>query len=188
MEERASGADAAKAYRLRKALQAGTIGPIDKLWLADYEERAERRKKRRAEAFGASRSQSGRKVKFEMEEAEQSEAIGTGTAAAAAASAALVAKEEGRRLDSLTIESVNALKEAVAVYRDVCQDLRRQVKVYAETQVEMFEAVREQYLARTQAEINALEAQSQNGDPLMKLADEFLPHVLKNGGNGRAPG
>ncbi len=178
----ASAGDAAKAYRLRKALAAGTIMPIDKLWLADYDEKAAQRK--RARSIGASRSKSGRKVKFEMEEAAESEAVGTGTAAAVAAAAALEVKEEGRRLDTLTLGALDVLREAVTVYRDMSLMMRRRMFELEETHAELLGAVRDQYLARTQAEINALEASNQGGDAMTKLAESLLPDLLKRAHNG----
>jgi hypothetical protein len=185
----ASAGDAAKAYRLRKAAAAGTISPIDKLWLVDYEEKAERRKKAAAESIGASRRRAGRRVKLDIEEHEDAEAVGTGTAAEAAASAALAVKEEGRRLDALTIESVGALKEAVAVYRDVCLTMRRRMDTLEGHHIMMLDAVREQYLARTQAEIDAMEASNEKGDTVAQLAEALLPELLKKGmgpSNGKA--
>lgn len=181
MGDRASAGDRAKAYRLRKLRTSSKLMPIDALWLADYEEKEERRTRSRAADVGASRSRSGRKVKFEMEEDAEAEAIGTGTAATVAAAAALQVKEEGRRLDSLTIESVGALKEAVAVYRDVCLSMRRRMEALEDNHVEMLEAVRTQYLARTQAEINALESATGDGDAITKMAESLLPHMFKNG-------
>lgn len=169
--------DRAKAYRLRKELKAGTIKPIDKLWLANYEDEAAKHARRHVDV-GASRSKSGRKVEFKMEEAAEHEAVGSGSAAVAAASAALAAREEGRRLDSLTIEAVGALKEAVNVYQSVCLTMRRRMEVLESSHVEMLEAVREQYLARTQAEINALETAQAGGDAVSRLAEELLPQVL----------
>jgi hypothetical protein len=117
-----------------------------------------------------------------MEEAAESEASGTGAAAAAAA-AALAAKEEGRRLDSLTVESVGALKEACAVYRDVCLTLKERTEVLEATHIAMLDAVREHYLARTEAEADAIR-EATGGDAITKLAEQLLPHViggLKNG-------
>jgi hypothetical protein len=45
----------------------------------------------------------------------------------------------------------------------------------------MLDAVRTQYLARTQAEINALEASSQGGDAMTRMAESLLPQMFKNG-------
>jgi hypothetical protein len=180
MPDPANQGDRAKAYRLRKEAKKGKLAPVDALWLGEYDEKAEARAK--ASDRGASRWQSGRKVKFEMEEHEEAEAVGTGAAAAAAAQA-LAAREEGRRLDSLTVEAVGALKAACDVYRDVCLSMKERMEVLEGTHIEMLGAVRDQYLARTQAEINAMEAASQGGDEISQIAKTLLPDLLglKNG-------
>jgi hypothetical protein len=156
--------DAAKAYRLRK--RKDQLGPVDRLWLAEYEEKQEQDRERKRDAKDVGASRSGRRIKLDVE--EHAEAMGTGTAAAAAASAALVAKEEGRRLDSLTINAVDALKEACAVYKDICLSLRERAEVLEATHVAMLEGVREHFAARTEAEM-ALVQQEQSGDPAKDL-------------------
>ena len=82
-------ADRNEAYRIRKAIQDGEAVPPEKLvWLTQYEKAKDVR--------GASRS---RKVSYTSEEME---AASTGdTSAAIALSAPQLAREEGRRIDSL---------------------------------------------------------------------------------------
>jgi hypothetical protein len=179
----ANAGDRAKAYRLRK-VKPGKLPPIDALWLGEYEDKAKDRERAKARDVGGSRRRSGRRIKLDVEEHEEAEAVGTGAAAAAAA-AALATREEGRRLDSLTIESVGALKEAVACYREICISMKDRMEILEETHIEMLGSVREQYLARTQAEINAMEAAS-GGDPMTKLAEQFLPDILRRA-NGAKP-
>lgn len=147
------------------------LDPVDRLWLAEYDEQSERRRKTRERSVGA--SQSGRKVKFEME--EHAEAVGTGTAASAAASAALMAREEGRRLDSLTVESVDALKEACGVYRDICLSLKERMEVLENTHIAMLDSVRSHYLSRveTEAELTALEG-AKSDDVATNLVIQLL--------------
>jgi hypothetical protein len=181
MPNPSNAGDRAKAYRLRKLAKRTKLMPVDALWLAEYEENQQQKPK----DVGASRSRSGRRIHLDVEEHAEAESVGTGAAAAAAA-AALAAKEEGRRLDSLTIESVGALKEAVGVYRDMCLSMRRRMESLEEIHIEMLDAVRTQYLARTQAEINAMEASSAGGDAMTKMAETMLPHLF-NGKHGAKP-
>jgi len=177
--------DRAKAYRLRKLAKKGPLPPIDTLWLSQYDD-GRAKSRQRAADVGASRRSSGRKINLQVEEHEEAEAVGTGAAAWAAA--ALAAREEGRRLDSLTIESVGALKEAVACYREVCLSMKDRLEILEDSHVDMLEAVRTQYLARTQAEINALESASGDGDAMTKLAEQFLPDILRRAtANGQKP-
>lgn len=159
--------------RKRKA----PLPAVDALWLAEYDEEAEKAKRARrplevGKDTGASRS--GRRVQLDIQ--EEAESVGTGSAAAVAAAAALTAKEEGRRLDSLTINAVDALKEAVDVYRQICLSLRERTEVLEATHIEMLQAIRGEYLARTNAEV-ALAAAAEQGEGgvaegmLMKLLE-----------------
>lgn len=154
MPDPKNAGDRAKAYRLRKALQRReNVADIDRLWLAEYEEKDPKRLASEG-GGGASkhhgRSRSGRQIKFELQEAAESE--GTGNAAAIAAGAALQAKEEGRRLDFLTINSVDALKEACAVYKDICLSLRQRMEILEATHIEMLQTVRGYYIHAMEAE------------------------------------
>lgn len=154
--------DAAKAFRLRKKRSAGqALKPIDALWLADFEEEQQRDPKRRklTKSFGASAA--GKRVRLEID--EHAESVGTGTAASEAATAALMVKEEGRRLDNLTINAVGALKEAVETYKAICLDLRRSTSDLHTAHVEMFKAWQGEAIGRTESEI-ALREAAKNGD------------------------
>ena len=175
MGDPSNAGDRAKAYRLRKSKQ---LTEIDRLWLADYEERAERRKQQGSKNFGASKAK--RTVKFEMD--EQQEAIGTGTAAAAAASAALVAKEEGRRLDALTINALDGYKQLVADQRAFMLEMRRnernaqaRVALYESTHLGLLKAWEANFIARTETEAELARAEQQeHGDP----AKEMLLYMI----------
>jgi hypothetical protein len=186
-----SQGDRAKAYRLRKADAKGQLGPVDKLWLAEFNEEKEKHERQRRQRgtvnVGASRSK--RRVRVELD--EEAEAAGTGNAAAAAAGAALAAKEEGRRLDFLTTESVAALKEACKVYRSICLSLRERTEILEETHVQLLMSVREHAIKRSEAETQLLTQATE--DPanslLMMLASRVLgvsglPGGAGAGGNG----
>lgn len=155
-----------KAHKLRRALAAGqTLQPIDALWLDEYEAS---QKKSNGEPKHYGRSRSGRKIDLHVEEAHEAEGEGSPGAAAAGA---LAAREEGRRLDSLTIHSTDALKEACGIYRDMCLMLKDQVELMMGAVTESMITARTHYLARAETEAAMIEAQNaQHGNP----ADELL--------------
>ena len=143
--------DAAKAFRLRKLRSAGKVlKPIDALWLSDFEEEQQRDPNRRNKTKSYGASASGKRVRLEID--EHAEAVGTGTAASEAATAALMVKEEGRRLDSLTVNAVSALQAAVATYKEICLSLKDRQEIIEKTHVEMLLAWRSEFLARTEIE------------------------------------
>ena len=174
--------NAAKAYRLRKREKAGeALDPIDKLWLVNYDDAtADREKKRRqhstAKDIGASRSK--RTIHVDVD--EEHEAAGTGSAATAAASAALEAREEGRRLDYLSVGAVEALREACSVYKDICISLRERTEVLEATHIAMLESGLEQRAARNEAEIALMTLQQQPGheDPATALMLQVIARKM----------
>lgn len=187
-----SQGDRAKAYRLRKADKKGELGPVDKLWLAEFDEEKEKydRQRRQHGTISVGASKSKRRLRVELD--EDQEAAGTGNAAATAAAGALLAKEEGRRLDFLTTESVAALKEACKVYRSICLSLRERTEILEETHVQLLMSVREHAIKRSEAETQLLTQATD--DPanslLMMLASRVLGVSglpgggLPGGGNG----
>lgn len=159
--------DRAKAFRLRRSLAKGTkLEPVDQLWIDDY---TERQKRPPAGAVNRGRSRSARKINLQVEEAAEAE--GEGTAASAAAVAALAAREEGRRLDALTMGSTDSLKEACAVYRDICLTLKDHWELMTTSVVETMMSLRSHVIARTQAESALIEQQHQadKEDPATQL-------------------
>jgi hypothetical protein len=147
-----------KAHKLRAAVKAGqTLAPVDALWLSDYEEKQQRA---RQQLLGAGaergRSASSRKVNFQLEEMAAAEGEGP-TAAAVAAGAALHAREEGRRIDSLSMHAVDALKEAVLVYRDICLTMRRRMENLEHAHIEMLETIRTRHIEATQLEASLVQ-------------------------------
>ena len=167
--------DRAKAFRLRKARDANTIGTVDRLWLDDYESVQQGNGPRakgsqapppRSKNFG--RSRSARKMKFEVEEAAEAE--GTGNAARDAVAHALQSREEGRRVDNLSMGAVDALREACAVYKDICLTLKERAEVLEATHIEMLHTVRTHYLHATQIEAALQRAQQEApGDPAIDM-------------------
>ena len=179
--------DRTKANRLRAAVTRGQkLQPIDALWLSDYDDHnGSRPGPKPAGAVDVGASRSGRKVKFEME--EQAEAVGSGSAAVAAASAALAAKEEGRRIDSLSTGAVDALKEACAVYKDICISMRERMEVLEATHVALLDSARDHYIARTEAETALMERdrdpeQDQATGMMMQIIAQKLGIAMPSGG------
>jgi len=175
------GGNRAKASRLRARKRAGeALSAVDELWLANYDDDVEARAKKKNGAGDVGASRSSRKMTIDLD--ETSEAIGSGSAAAAAAGAALVAREEGRRLDNLTITSIDALKEACAVYKDICLTLKDRTEVLEATHIAMLDSVRAHFLARTDAEVRAdeLERQAESGgkDDMMTMLVPMLAAKL----------
>jgi hypothetical protein len=162
-----------RAYRLRsKVRQKETLEPEDAAWLADYET---------AQSVGASAS--SRTVHVE----ETQLAVGTGSAAEAAAAASL-AREEGRRLDYLTGAAIKALaasgeiiQRAADMYGRMTAAMLERNQQLEDVHLGMLGAVRENYLARTQAEVDAIQAQSKDGN----VQDALLAALL--GGIGVTP-
>ena len=176
---------AQRAYRIRKALVDGKkVTPTERLWLAEYEHdhpgstgRSEpidvdplpAPAAKPAENYG--RSRSGRKVNLQIEEAAESEGRGENPATAAAV-AALTAREEGRRLDSLTVNAVKALEAAVSTYKSVCESLQAMLETYQHHHLETLASVRAHYLAKTEAEAEVMDLQRQQtegGDPATSM-------------------
>jgi hypothetical protein len=176
--------NAAKAYRLRKRVKAGEdLEPIDKLWLVDYDDsvadREKKRTKRRESStkdFGASRSK--RTIRLDLD--EEQEAAGSGSAATAGALAALEAREEGRRLDYLSVGAVEALREACSVYRDICISLRERTEVLEGTHIALLESGMEQRAARNEAEIALMTLQQQpaHEDPATALMVQMIARKM----------
>ena len=146
-----------KASRIRKALAKGEANEIDQLWLAHYDEQTNG-----SGNYGASASKKQtHKTETVIEEAA---AVGTGSAAVAAAGLALAAKEEGRRLDSLTVSSIAALKEAVGVYKEITLSLRDQLVEYRKAHTGMMETMTAHYLARVEAEAELMQKEKADDD------------------------
>jgi hypothetical protein len=173
MPDPSNPGDRAKAYRLRKRGKKEALANVDQLWLSEYDEKFEKRQHANGTSknFGASRS--ARTIKLDID--EQAESMGTGTAAAVAAGAALAAKEEGRRLDSLTINAVDALKEACGVYKDICLSMRERLEVLEGTHIAMLDSVRDHFIARTQTEAVLLQhQQEEKEDPATALLVQMI--------------
>jgi len=139
------------------------LAPVDQLWLAEYEEK---KKAREGASKNYGRSASQRTVKFEMQEAAAAE--GEGNAAVAAASAALVAKEEGRRLDYLATTGHESMKQACEEWRSMCKELRVRQRNFDEVHIQLLTAWRDHFIARTHAE-TALVQQQESGDPANQM-------------------
>jgi hypothetical protein len=96
-----------------------------------------------------------RRIAFDLEERQA--AVGTGAAAEIAAAGA-AAREEGRRIDYLTHTGIDALVKACDLHEKMARTLLERTTALEEVHLSMLDAVREQYLARTQAEVDAMQA------------------------------
>jgi diphthamide synthase subunit DPH2 len=109
---------------------------------------------------------------------EQSVAAGTGSAASEAASAGVLAREEGRRLDYLSRVGIEAMSRACQLYERMASSLLERTKALEEVHLAMLDAVREQYLARTQAEIDAMRAEAHNEEEKPDAATSLLEKII----------
>jgi hypothetical protein len=159
-----------RAYRLRARVRRGdALEPEDVQWLHDYEN---------TRNVGASSSQ--KLVHIE----ERTAAIGTGSAAVEAAAAATLAREEGRRIDYLTEAAVKAvttaaeiIERAGAMYERMTSSLLERTEQLEEVHLAMLGSVRENYLARTQAEVDTLQAQARDGNVQEQLLGALLQRL-----------
>jgi hypothetical protein len=182
--------DRTKAHRFRRALKAGqTLQPVDQLWFEEYEEKASAGRQQQAAITGAVDVGASRKTRtISLDIDEQAESVGTGSAAIAAASAALVAKEEGRRLDALLINAVDAMKMSADINRQTALMLRedygalfellsRRTEILESTHIEMLQAVHGYYRHAMEAE-GALVAKESEGDPSTAMLIQLLSQHL----------
>ena len=158
--------DAAKAYRLRKAIERGQVlKPTDRLWLDEYEHDHPKS----AKDYG--RSRSARKVRLEIDEAAEAEGEGENPATVAAA-AAMQTREEGRRLDQLTVHALAVYEKCVEGYERQNRSMRLMLRAIQRPYIDMMESVREHYLARAQTEgqlQRLLDDKENEGDPVNAL-------------------
>jgi hypothetical protein len=170
-------ADRQRAYRIAKAVNEGaSVPPEDLEYLAAYE--------KAKQARGASRS---KKVTFTSEEME---AQGTGDAAMAAALAApQLAREEGRRIDSLIRESTNASSAMAKVALAACEMvmkfggmvLERNGKLEANN-IGMLDTFRKSHVEMTHAHAALIQQQAEHeADEITREAEDA---AKENEGSG----
>jgi hypothetical protein len=144
-------ADRSRAYRLRSALKSGQeIEPDDDEWLNEYTAKANA-------STQPSRAAKASKVMHYEEHAAEA----TGDGAATALAAGSWAREEGRRIDSLIAVGLGAMQNACNIYHQICVDLMNRTAMSEKAQLDLTLSIREHYLARTQAETDAMIAQRQ---------------------------
>jgi gluconate kinase len=176
MPDPKNGSHRVKASKLRHALARGQkVDDVDRLWLDEYTQQTKRAERERATSFGRSKSKQARRLRVELDEAAESEAEGTGAAAAAAA---LAVREEGRRLDNLSIGATSTLREACDVYRDICLTLKDNFEILSNAVVESMMSQRQHYLAAGVLENQLMNAQNEQGDPAKDLLTMLLAKHL----------
>lgn len=161
-----------KAFQIRKKIPKGGAMPGDVDWLQEYERNMKGPPSRNGHRATEARSTpptappsppaadpsapsfaargSSRKIMHVEEHMEAAAASGD-PAVVAAAMAAAQSREEGRRYDYL-------LDAAVASLKFCLEQTMKEKAELQETQIAMMQAVREQFILRTQAEINGMQA------------------------------
>jgi len=183
----------ARASQLRAKARAGAfLSPEDAAWLADYDE-ARGEKADQKQAFGASKA---RRVSYTEEEQE---AVGSGSAAAEMAAAGAMAREEGRRYDSLISVGIMALRAANDMQAKMVEALLERNRNLEEAHVSMMQASGKQYIRSVEAEAELVRLKAAMGegeekkDEISQLAEQFLPYIMplitqKMGGGGNPGG
>lgn len=150
-----------KAFKLRAAAKRGQkLADVDLIWLSTYEDAQKKENPAQSTTYG--RSRSARKVKRTEEIEEAAEAEGTGGAAVEAAKAIAI-REEGRRLDALTLNAMEVLKSAAEVNKEtalmlregfavIFENINRRSEILEETHIEMLQSIRSHFLHATQIE------------------------------------
>jgi len=175
-----TAANRVRAATLRVRLRSGKVlDEADAVWLAQYEDARADVKESRQQARGASRAH---KVSFTEEEQE---AASEGDTAGAAVAAGFMAREEGRRLDSLVSVGMTAMKAAFDMSMQVCGQMAARNLQLERAHVHMMEAYREHFLGRVEAEAEneilrkAKEmAENEDKDGLTQLAEQLLPLIM----------
>lgn len=146
-----------KAARLRGKVRSGvTLSPEEIEWLGAYE--AQQRATATSTApFGASASE--RIIQIE----ERAASVGSGAAAEAAAMGAL-AKEEGRRVDNLVRAGIDSMHRACQLYESMARTMLARMQALEDVHLGMLDAVREHYMARTEAEAEVIRSEADNDD------------------------
>ncbi len=157
-----------KAYRLRKRAEDGDLLTAEETaWLADYEA---------AQGSDVGASATERIINIE----ERSAAVGTGDAAREAAAMASIAREEGRRIDYLAKTGMAALVQACTMYQQMAASMLARTEALEEVHLGMLESVRQNYLARTQAEVDAIQAaKDAEGGQIGELVNALLPVIMQ---------
>lgn len=180
-EKRATGGQKAKASKIRKALATGDEVPLaDQIWFQTYEEAHPS-----AAAKDVGASSASKKIHRTETIEEQAKAVGTGAAAPNAASLAALAlatREEGRRIDALTVNAVDALKAAVDVYKAVAEDMRKDRIEDRKAVRELTQSIRNHHLAQVKAEVKLLKKQHETDapdDPVQEMIAALLPAMAE---------
>lgn len=156
-----------KAFQIRRKLPRGAALPGEVEWLTDYEKAMKGGAAKNGHKATSARlvdaqtappdpppapssfaAGSSKKIMHVEEHTQAVQASGD-PAVMAEMLKASTAREEGRRYDYL-------LDAAVGSLRFVVDELMKEKKELQKTQISMMEAIREQYVARTQAEINTM--------------------------------
>jgi hypothetical protein len=175
-----SPANRARAAKLRIRQRAdGVLPEDDAVWLAGYEDARGVASEAR-QARGASRAH---KVSYTEESAEAaSEGDTSGADVQAMQAAGTMAREEGRRYDSLIGVSITAMARVAEMYDKMMTHILVRNNQLETAHIGMMNAYRENFLSRVEAEADlaTLQREAENGDKdsISQLADMLLPILL----------
>lgn len=167
------------ASRLRLKARAGTATPEELAWLDNYDRTKE-------DPGRPSRAASARRRVSYTE--EESAAAGEGEGVAAVYAHAAMAREEGRREDSLADRGIAALERAFARQEKLVDFMMARMQMLEDSHLEMWGKHRDSRMRETEAEIALVEAQAAaegKGDEISTAVTELLPHILKQIGKGK---
>lgn len=182
-----------RAYRLKKAIaEGGAVPPEDLTWLTEYEKGKQSR--------SAARS---KKVTYSSEETE-SAASGDAAHLAAALAAPQLAREEGRRIDSLIREATNATTNANKMTLAACEVMMKFATAILDrngkleqNNVAMLDTFRKSHIELTHAHSALIHQQAEHEadeitrdaeeaaqaavekDGVSSLVEQFMPVIMK---------
>jgi hypothetical protein len=170
-----------KASQIRAKIKLGQQLESDEAaWFADYQAARDAVQTEKA----ASRA---RKVSYTEEEHE---AVGEGeSAAVAAAAGAAMVTADGQRLDGIVSLAMASMTQANQLLMDMTANMMKRTEGFELTLIRMMEAQadlvnqhRENAIRATDAEIRAMEAESEHGekeDSISQMVKELLPALIQ---------
>src|SRR5215831_9044160 len=178
-------ANRARAYRIRKALKEAPedVPAEDQRWYSSYED-----------AQKSARASKRKHTVEYREETDESAAEGDAGAVAAAMAAPQLAKEEGRRYDSLILAAVQAMTASgkqVALANEMVLKMATQIMGRNESMenvhIKMLETIQKLFLAEAKAEA---EEKAEKGGGLEGMIREMAPMIMAEWAkrNGVTPG
>jgi uncharacterized small protein (DUF1192 family) len=175
-------AERTKAARIRLKVKAGTATVDDLAYLHDYDQGKQQYPGRppgvpQTPPRGGRAARGHRRVSYTEE--ESAAAAEGDSAVVAAAMGAAVAREEGRREDSLADRGIAALERAFHRQEKMVEFFMARMEMLEHAHLELLTTNRELRIRQTDAEIALMEAESQQKDDINEAAQALLPALLK---------